>query len=53
MDADKYNRSTMKKDSEENRLEDIQLENFKERRGASVQKVHSRLEKIRTLKARK
>ncbi len=53
MDVDKYNRSTMKKDSEENRLEDIQLQNFKERREASVSKVHERLEKIRTLKARK
>lgn len=46
----KYNRTNMS--DEENRLENIQLKNFKERRAASIDKVHKRLEKVRNIKAR-
>lgn len=38
--------------NEKNRLEDQQLNNFTEKRAASVKKLHDRLEKIKKLQDR-
>jgi hypothetical protein len=38
--------------AEKNRIEDQQLQNFTEKRAASVQKLHRRLEKIKKLQER-
>lgn len=37
---------------EKNRIEDAQLQNFTEKRAASVKKLHDRLEKIKKLEER-